>query len=139
MTPPHPAVAALQRIALVDDNGLDNRFHGIVLKKAGFRGELVVFETGEDAITYMASAAAKPIDLMLLDINLPGANGFEVAEKIGDLAARRPAVVVVMLTSSPDPEDVNRARRIPIVRDYLTKPLTVDGVGLLVAKHLPAS
>lgn len=40
---------SFERIVLIDDNEDDNFFHEIVIRKAGFQGELRVFENGVDA------------------------------------------------------------------------------------------
>lgn len=130
------SLSSLHRIALVDDNPFDNRFHSIVLRKAGFAGEVLVFESGEQALELLLADAAPEIDLLLLDINLPGINGFQVAEALANKGGRLPSLVVVMLTSSPDPGDVERARSIPIVRDYVTKPLRAENLTDIVTALL---
>lgn len=132
---PSSVFAEMDRIALVDDNPVDNEYHTIVLRKAGFRGELLAFETGEEALKFFDGPDVPEVTLLLLDINLPGANGFEVAQALMSKATRLPQLLVVMLTSSPDPEDLARARAIPIVRDYLTKPLTLPSLIELGERH----
>lgn len=129
----HP-LASLSSIVLVDDNELDNKYHSIVLRKAGFAGDLMVFETGEEFL-YQVSSGLPAVDLLLLDINLPGADGFEIARNLRRMGDHFQGVVVVMLTSSPDPGDLERAQAIEIVRSYMTKPLSVEALSAFVQEH----
>ena len=58
---------------------------------------------------------------------MPGLDGFEVAEQATPLLANKPAVMLLMLTSSGSPADRERAASLPMIKGYLTKPLGVDG------------
>ena len=121
-TPPVPSVHC---IMLVDDNEADNVYHEIMLRRAGFGGELVVRESAQQALDYLTQAAALLPNLILLDINMPGMNGFEFAREAAPLLQRMPTATVVMLTSSSLPNDRERAHEMPEIAGYVTKPLTV--------------
>jgi CheY-like chemotaxis protein len=64
--------------------------------------------------------------LVLLDINMPKIDGFEFLEIVTADLAGRMCPVIVMLTTSLDPRDEERARRHEVVRDFHNKPLTED-------------
>jgi PAS domain S-box-containing protein len=64
-------------------------------------------------------------DILLLDINMPGINGWEFLEELG---RTRHFVNVYMYSSSIDPEDVKRARAYPMVREFLSKPLDMNTI-----------
>lgn len=115
---------AIARVVLVDDSGNDNFFHEMALKKAGFEGEIRVFENSSEALAYLLADQISVPTLVLLDINMPVMNGFEVARALH--AQLRPLcnVQVHMLTSSAWKEDVATARSIPLVSEFLIKPLT---------------
>lgn len=125
-----------RRVLLVDDNESDNVFHEIMLRKAGFDGEVIAFETGVDALAFLRR---DPLDLptcIFLDINMPMMNGFEVAQEAGPLIAGKPTVILVMLTSSDAPNDRERASGMPVIQGYLTKPLTVETARALLSRPL---
>lgn len=114
---------APQRLMLVDDSEADNVFHGLVLQSTGYSGELQVFDCPMAALDAIAAATAPP-ELVLLDINMPRLDGFAFAERLQALLPRSRWPAVVMLSSSSLAVDRDRALALPIVLDYLTKPLT---------------
>jgi len=129
----------LNRIMLVDDNPYDNEFHSIVLRRAGFDGEIEVCETGEDALAYFASTESPEVDLLFLDVNLSGWSGFDIARQLAERAATSPGMVVVMLTSSSDPRDELTATSIPLVRGFVTKPLNAQQIETLIGRYWDSS
>lgn len=68
--------------------------------------------------------------LILIDVNMPGRNGFET---IAELEIRQkeerapPTVVVTMVTSSTNPRDKAAAERLALIRGYALKPLDAEG------------
>lgn len=125
-----------ERFILIDDNELDNVYHEIIIRRAGFLGDVLVFEKGSDALTFFESADLTIPTGVFLDINMPIMDGFEFAESVAPLIENKPTVVLVMLTSSGASADRKRAEEIPIIKGYLTKPLTVDGVKELMSAGL---
>ena len=69
----------VQRIVLVDDSEADNVYHEVVLRRAGFSGDLQVFEMAAPALDYLRRLPDGPVCLVLLDINMPGMDGWEFA------------------------------------------------------------
>jgi CheY-like chemotaxis protein len=116
----------ITRVILIDDNEADNVYHEIILRKAGYGGELQVFEWGADALDYLRSCDMDPPTLVFLDVNMPVMDGFEFARQATSLLLGAESVRLLMLTSSDSPVDRKRARAMSVIRDYLTKPLSVE-------------
>ena len=69
-------------------------------------------------------AQSSPVDAIILDINLPGMNGFEAISHLKD-NAKTAAVPVVGLSARCTDSDLDRASRLGFYR-YLTKPVDVQ-------------
>lgn len=119
---------AIERIILIDDNDSDNVYHEIMIKRAGFAGEIVVFESGIEALRFLESTDLDIPTYIFLDINMPMMDGFEVAERAAPLLAEKRTIIMVMLTSSASPLDRERAGALEIIHGFITKPLTPGAV-----------
>ncbi|QRR34148.1 response regulator [Hydrogenophaga sp. YM1] len=119
-------MSAIERVILVDDNELDNDFHSIVLRKAGYGGELLRFETGPDLLRFLQTSPPDRRTCVFLDINMPILSGFDTADQLLTLAHAGSGLLEVHLLSSSDSlADRQRAAARPLIRSYLVKPLSV--------------
>lgn len=125
--------AFIERVLLIDDSEADNVFHEIVLRRAGFAGQIAVCESGQAALDFLNAAPGNLPDMLLLDINMPGMNGFAFLELAAPLLRPQRSATVVMLSSSSMPADRSRAEAMVEVAGYLTKPLTVTAAAALLA------
>lgn len=113
---------------MIDDNILDHTLYRFLIERTGLVEELVSMLDAREALTYLAKNHEK-IDLILLDINMPGMSGFdfleEVREMLGDEFTKP---IIIMLTTSMDPKDIDRASRYQMVKDYCNKPLSEQNI-----------
>lgn len=123
-----------ERFILIDDSDADNVYHQIMIRRAGFNGEVIVFDNGQDALDFLRSDPLERRTCIFLDINMPLLDGFEVATQATPLLHDKPTTMLMMLTSSGADSDRQRAREIPVIQGYVIKPLTADTVrGMLHA------
>jgi len=110
------------RVLIVDDNAVNCRYFEKTLRR--WRMEPTVVNDGPAAIAALTSAGrtGQPYILVLLDANMPGMDGFEVAERIGELSEASRATVM-MLSSSGQYGDAARCRELGIAA-YLVKPIS---------------
>lgn len=114
----------LANVLLVDDSKADiemTRFR--LLERSQLKCNLLVAHDGEEALNMMHKGVENkmPVDLLLLDINMPQMDGFELLERIRrdhDLDK----TVVVMCTGSIYDKDMERARSLGAA-GYITKPI----------------
>jgi len=117
----------LDCILLVDDNSDDNFFHKIILNKMDIVNRIDVVINGLEALAYLKKENQTPPELIFLDINMPKMNGWEFLEQYKHLDVKQKARVVIMiLTTSANPDDIKKAKEIEEVTGYETKPLTED-------------
>jgi len=118
----------LKCIMLVDDNPDDNFYHEREIQKSNLADITVVTKTsGMDALEYLKLDKPDNIhpDLILLDINMPGMNGWEFVQEYNKLDKEQQSrAIIVMLTTSDNPEEKARAKALGSVLDFITKPLT---------------
>ncbi|HEY6881415.1 MAG TPA: response regulator [Polyangiales bacterium] len=119
-------------ILVVDDNRENRLLVEGRLTAAGYRA--LVAESGEQAL---ASFARERCDLVLLDVLMPGLDGFETLDRLRRLP-RGNEVAVVFLTALDDVATHERALRAG-VDDYLTKPLRATELLLRVRSLLRVS
>ncbi len=111
----------MSRILIVEDEQHLARGLQFNLELEGYQVELL--DTGEAALERLSDGSqAAPCDLVLLDVMLPGMNGFEVATQ---LRARGQFIPVLMLTARGRPEDVLRGFTAG-ADDYLPKPFELS-------------
>ena len=131
----------LNCIMLIDDNPDDNFFHERVIKKADAANTVIKQTSGSSAIEYLTSKSDHPDhhpDLIFLDINMPGMNGWEFLDEYKKLRIEfRVKAIVVMLTTSKNPDDREKALALNIVSDFESKPLTADMLKRIIKRNFP--
>jgi two-component system, chemotaxis family, response regulator Rcp1 len=121
----HKGILNAIEILLVEDSPADVLITCEALQQARLMNKINVVKDGVEAIAYLRkegdySMALTP-DLILLDINLPKKNGFEVLEEIKEDASLKLIPVVVLTTSKSD-EDILSAYGLH-ANCYVVKPV----------------
>lgn len=116
-----------RRILLVEDNPDYEELTLMALKDAGIPNPIDVVRDGVEAIEYLLGSAACSRDddalpmVMLLDLQLPRLDGFQVLERIR-AADRTRTLAVVILTSSNVDDDIIRSYELG-ANSYVRKPV----------------
>jgi adenylate cyclase len=115
------AVLNLNQVLLVDDNPTNLQVLYQALEEQGF--ELLIAQSGQEALEI--ACAAKPA-LILLDINMPGMDGFETCERLkADEATRE--IAVIFLSARDQVQDKVKGLQLGAV-DYVSKPFQFEEV-----------
>jgi two-component system response regulator AtoC len=115
------------RILVIDDEQLIRWTLQKKLEKAGYG--VLLAETGDQGLQKILEEAP---DLALIDINLPGINGFEVLEKALRIDQN---FIPIMITAFEDVDRVVKAMKLGAF-DYITKPFDFKKVELSIVKAL---
>src|SRR5690625_1673715 len=125
------SVAMLNKILCVEDNQIMQNIYRRMILVAEFAQEVVSVYNGQDAIDYikvvMTSNGDGFPEVSFLDLMMPTMSGLTFLEEIEQLLdsdEEEPRVVIV--TSSVDPKDVEKAQKYPSIVDFLSKPLTFE-------------
>jgi len=117
-----------RHIVLVDDDVVTNKMHQMLIKRHTNDKNLVLFNDPAMALGYIQEHQP---DLILLDLHMPVINGWKFLELLEE---RRIFIDVVIVSSSIDPIERSRARSFSCVKDFYTKPLTIEAVKQLLAQ-----
>lgn len=130
----------LKCILLIDDDEPTNFLNRMVIQEVNCTERIEIIQNARDALEYLVNTSAnhtKP-DLIFLDINMPAMDGWEFVEKYNQLPEeQKAAIVVVMLTTSFNPEDELKAKRIAGIEDFYNKPLTQQMLMGILKKYFP--
>jgi two-component system cell cycle response regulator DivK len=118
-----------KRILVVEDHEENRRIMRDLLTHAGF--EMVEAHTGEDGV---AAAARERPDLILMDIQLPGIDGYEVTRRIRADPALR-AIPIIAVTSYALSGDDQKALAAGC-NGYIPKPLDTRALPETIARYL---
>ncbi len=110
-----------RRALVVDDNRLTADSLASMLDLLGFE-----VQTSYGARQALQELAAEGPDVVLLDINMPGIDGFEVLSYF-KRDPRLAEVPIIIVSTESQPENVERAREIGAAA-FLPKPITVDAL-----------
>jgi CheY-like chemotaxis protein len=124
----------LKCIMLVDDNVDDNFYHERVIRKSQKAEQVTSMTDAAEALKYLASLtqAEHGPELIFLDINMPGMNGLDFLAEYSKFPNR---AVVVMLTTSENPDDKARAFSYGVASDFRTKPLSKEILEDIIEKY----
>ena len=119
------------RVLVVDDNQDAAQTISIALRLEGF-----TVATAFDGNEALAEAARFQPQIVLLDIGMPGMDGYAVAR---ELRAREQtkSTIIIALTGYGQPEDKARAKAVGFT-DHLTKPVAPDRLSTMLKEHLAA-
>ena len=115
-------------VLVVEDNEADQHLTTTALRDARIPNAVHIVEDGEQALAFLnhegTYADVPRPDLVLLDLNLPKKNGFQVLE-VMRANANLKTIPVIVVSGSARPSDIARAYDLQIA-GYLVKPLNVD-------------
>jgi CheY-like chemotaxis protein len=123
---------------IVDDDPLYNFGTKKIIEITSFTKQALFFLNGEEAWEDFQQRIEKdePMpDVIFTDINMPLMNGWQLLDKIGSVSYDHP-IKIFVISSSINPDEMDRAKKYDYVSDYIVKPLTLDKVKTLKAKIL---
>jgi CheY-like chemotaxis protein len=149
----------LNCILLIDDDEPTNFLNKMTLEQSGFVRHIRIAQSGQAALDYLRGAGGLPSgsdqegragaenlsgddenclrpDLIFLDINMPAMDGWEFLVQYRNLPKEKKAdTVLIMLTTSLNPDDEKRTHSIPEVSGFENKPLNQTRLKRLLEKY----
>lgn len=99
-----------------------------IMELVGFCESLMVFRNGKEALNNLKSIIStneKLPDVILLDLNMPILDGWQFLEEFTQIPCKK-EIVIYVVSSSVDPEDLLRVKSCSKVSGYIVKPVTIE-------------
>ncbi|MAQ75868.1 MAG: response regulator [Aquimarina sp.] len=124
---------------LIDDDKATNFYNKWMLSKHSGFGQIVVRNSGVEGLEYLKNNEDDKNlipDLILLDLNMPGMNGWEFLNKFKEYKNRfLKEIKIFILSTSKDPNDISLAKKDCDIVGYLNKPLSLNVLDYILRKH----
>ncbi len=116
---------------LVDDDPASNYLARLLIEEIDADIRVLTSRSGNDALNFLDGCLVSDNcpDLVLLDLNMPGMDGFAFLEALQ--ASHNPPRSVYILTSSQYPRDIERAATFSTA-GYLIKPITLEQLQAII-------
>ncbi len=126
-------------VMLIDDNEIDNLINQKMIEAASIAEHIYTHTGARSAIEFLRNLEkldkeTKNVmpEVIFLDIDMPLMDGFQFLDEFEKLSEEtKKKCKVVMLTSSINPQDVNKSKRYSYVKKYINKPLSQDNLANL--------
>lgn len=109
-------------VILVDDDEIVLLLNKVMLRKANFHPSPKLFTKAQDCLKYLLNDTNMNPCLLFLDINMPEMNGWEFLDEVATKEFNI-KIMIVIVSSSIDRSDHERAESNPFVIDYIEKPI----------------
>ena len=121
---------------LIDDSAFDLFIYEKLITKSGIGNSVRPFNSAHDALEHLAKEGESlPETVILLDLQMPGMNGFEFIEQYDLLSESvRNKIRIFMLSSTIDTRDIEKDKASVSIIDLLSKPLEVNLLKTILTK-----
>ena len=120
------------RILAVDDNEVNLFLIRTIILKIYPKAKIVPAKTGEDSIEIFQKSTN--LDLILMDLQLPGINGYEASKMIKEIAKNNPVPIVAL--SANKMEDMMSKGKLAGIDDFLSKPILPEPTERILKKYI---
>ena len=132
--------AFFKKVLVIDDNETDRYIASFGMKRHNFAEEIVLQESARKGLAYLHSLENTPEELpqfIFLDIRMPEMDGFGFLAEYEKLPESvKTNCVILMLSTSLNPEDHQRAEKNVYVNRFLNKPLNKENMEILKQEFL---
>ena len=131
--------SAYKAIMLVDDSVIDNFINSKMIEGCNFATHIYIHTGAQSALEFLKNLenlGAQSLELVpeiiFLDLNMPTVDGIQFVEEYGKLdSGIKKKTKIVMLTTSENFEDIERAKQTGLIYKYVNKPLSQATLQLL--------
>ena len=118
----------MKRVFLIDDDAVFVFLTKKVIERSGATVVLTVFTNGQEGIEFIKRIASDPTqlpDVILLDLNMPVMDGWDFLLAYQEIELAKP-IALYIVSSSISPYEVERAKHIKEVKEFIVKPIAKE-------------
>ncbi|WP_074409796.1 MULTISPECIES: response regulator [Aquimarina] len=126
---------------IIDDDNMYVNLVKRIVEAKNLCSNLMVFQNGKDALNYfeaiLTNLNKKTIpEIIFLDLNMPVMDGWEFLDNFTKIKNKLgKTITLYIVSSSINPVDIERAKSINTVKDYLVKPVTIEDLEAIFLKQ----
>jgi len=113
------------KVIIIDDDDIMVFLQRKIFQRCGLAKDLMSFRAATAAIEFLKTEEINQHFLILLDINMPGMNGWQFLDILKEMKVSK-NVFVIMVTSSIDRYDKEKAGSYTNVIDFMEKPVSIE-------------
>ncbi|GAA4109064.1 response regulator [Aquimarina addita] len=121
----------IELACIIDDDSVYVRLIKRIIKAKHLCKNVLVFENGKEALVYFETILQnieeqRIPEIIFLDLNMPMMDGWEFMEEFTKIKNQFNKIITLYIVSSSiNPADINKAKSLNGVTDYLIKPVTI--------------
>lgn len=129
---PSTLMKKIDLIYVVEDDPISSYVIKLALQQHAAFKDCIELKNGQVAVDHIVENGNNLPELILLDINMPVMDGWDFLAHFSNLAVSK-NIPVVMLTSSINPDDIEKAKSHHLVKGFLSKPLNKEKLDEILA------
>jgi CheY-like chemotaxis protein len=114
-------------ILLIDDDPSVNYLNTLIIEKAEIQAKVCGRTEAAEALEQLSKGELNPA-LIFLDLNMPIMDGWQFLEKYEELPQQSRKSKIIILSSTINPSDKEKASKSSMITDFYSKPLSIDDV-----------
>ena len=122
----------LSKVLFIDDDSVALMLYRKLVEKSDFARETLTALNGRAALEYFSALLEDNTsqdypELIFLDLNMPVLDGWDFLKELSSpLYSPFRSAKIIILSSSINPEDLERSRGFEMVIDFISKPVTIE-------------
>ena len=122
----------IKKILCVDDDPITLMLYEMVIAKASLSETVIAAKNGQEALEYYDNLKSEQEEdfpeLIFLDLNMPVMGGWEFLDNFIEptYSPFNKKTKIIVLSSTIDPQDIEKVKNYPIIIDFISKPVTKE-------------
>lgn len=123
-----------KKVVIIDDDDTVVDLYNSELESRNLSDYLISFTNAREGLSYLKKCKlVEQPDFILLDLYMPGMDGFEFLRQISKIKRFRDSTEIYVCTSSKNEDDKNRVMKFPFVSAFMEKPLPESFLEFLIS------